>query len=268
MSQPDPDLPHIEFGGERRYLARLAPRADFGGLPKYAAAQGLIPRAEWYETPLGNYGARILNQGRQGSCTGHASASATEIQWLRQGGQPVPFSACWIYGLINGGRDAGAVVSDAMRAVQDYGVCTEAEVPPGTIHQRQFPPSAKVVAAKYKVKAAYHCDSFDAIATAILRGYTVAHGITVGSDYANLDRNGVAPLVRIPAGGHAQCSYALRKIAGEWMLATQNSWGVEFGIGGMCYLRERHFDPPGRVDAFAVEVVDPTQDNDFPPPMQ
>lgn len=264
----DPNLPYIDFGGERRYLARLAPRADFGGLPCVQAANGLIPRAEWFETPDSNYGARILNQGQHGSCTGHGSTTATEIQWLRQGGQPVRFSACYLYGLINGGRDAGAVVSDAMDALMQYGVCTEAEVPPGMIYKRQFPASAMQVAAKYKVKVAYHCDSFDAIVSEILRGRTVSHGITVGTDYANVDANGVAPLVRFPAGGHCQCSYAVRKINGEWMLATQNSWGTTFGIDGKCYLRERHFDRPGQVDAFSVEVVDPTQDNDFPPPMQ
>lgn len=268
MSGPDPNLPYIDFGGERRYLARLAPRADFGGLPRYSAAEGLIPRSQWFATPEDNYGARILNQGQQGSCVGHGTATAIEIQWLRQGGQPVPFSACWVYGLINGGRDAGAVVSDAMSAVMDYGICTEAEVPPGVIQSGRFPPVARAVAAKWKVQAAYHCDSFDAIVSAILRGYTVVHGIDVGRNYANVDRNGVAPLPDWIAGGHAQCSYGLKFIGGEPVIDTQNSWGKGFGIDGMCRLRSAHFGPAGRVDAFAVEVVDPTQDNDFPPPMR
>lgn len=261
------ELPYIDFGGERRYLASLAPKDDFGGLPKASAANGLIPRGDWFETPLDNFGARILNQQRTNGCVGHGGTSAHEIQWLRQGGQPVAFSACYLYGLINGGRDAGAIVSDAMEALMTYGVCTESEVPFGTIYARQFPASAGQVAAKYKVKAAYHCDSFDAIVSELLRGRTVAHGIAVGRNYSQIGSDGVAPLVNIMAGWHCQCSYAVRKVNGEWMIPTQNSWGVDFGLNGMCFLRERHFARPGQVDAFSIEVVDPTQDDDFPRPM-
>lgn len=259
------DAPFIEFDGEQRFLAALAPKPNFGGFMKAADKLPNTPRNKWFETSFGTYGARILNQKTQGSCVGHGSTTAFEIQWLRQGGQPVNFSACFLYALINGGRDAGAIVSDAIDALTTFGLSTEEESPFGQIYRSRIPKKAFEVAAKFKVEEAYHVDSWDAIVSEILRGRTVVHGIRVGNNYANLDSNGVAPLPNYGGGGHCQMSYDLKHINGKWVIATQNSWGSAFGMNGSCYLTEQHFDRPGSVDAFSIKFVDPQADNDFPP---
>lgn len=260
-------LPFLEFDGQNRVFGCLPPKPDFGGFKASTAISDLIPRNKWFETPDDDFGIRVLDQGSHGSCVGHGSTSAFEMQWLRQGGDPVDFAACFVYGLINHNRDAGAIVSDAIEELEKTGVCTEKFVPPGTIYQRQFPKGAWTEAAKYKVKNSYHVNSFDAICSDILRGRTISHGIMVGANYADLDSNGIAPLPRGGGGGHCQYSYCLKNINGQWVIKTGNSWGKRFGMNGFCYLTEKHFDRPGQVDAFSIEFVDPTADVDQPQPM-
>lgn len=261
-------LPFIEFDGEQRFLAALAPKEDFGGLMKASAKMPDIPKDKWQETSADDFGLRILNQGQHGSCVGHGGCSGTELQWLRQGGEPVNFSACFLYGLINGGRDAGAIVSDAMQALMEQGICTENEVPPGQIYKRTFKPDAYKVASKYKIAKAYHVSTWETLVSEIIRGRNVVHGIMVGANYADLDSNGIAPLPRGGGGGHCQMSYAVRHINGAWVVDTRNSWGKSFGRNGNCYLTEQHFGRRGSLDAFSVEFVNPDANPNLPPMIQ
>src|SRR4051812_893397 len=85
--------------GRPRYLACLPPRADFGGLPKFDAANGLIPRASWRETDLSPLGVPVLDQGQHGSCVGHGSTSAFWFAYLMAGGTVPPsgFSPTSLY---------------------------------------------------------------------------------------------------------------------------------------------------------------------------
>ena len=208
---------------------------------------------------------RILDQGSQGSCTGHMLATMFEHSWLRAGGQPVDFSACFGYGLCNGGSDRGAVVSDLCEVIQTVGICTEKEVPPGMIFRNQFPRNAWTVAAKFKAFKIYRITNFDELCTALMMRWVVGSGVQVGANYADLDSNGVAPLPRGGGGGHARSSHALRHVSGEWMSLTQNSWGIRYGMNGRCYERERMYGRPGTLDAFAIKCVNPEAMDNLPP---
>src|SRR4051794_20957163 len=151
--------------GRPRYLACLPPRADFGGLPKFDAANGLIPRASWRETDLSPLGVPVLDQGQHGSCVGHGSTSAFWFAYLMAGGTVPPsgFSPTSLYALINNGMDAGAIVSDAMSALMRSGLCTMAEVPESVIYAWQIPARANETRNRFRVADAFHCETFDAI---------------------------------------------------------------------------------------------------------
>jgi len=263
------DLPYIEEpDGTRRVLASLAPRPDFGGLPRWASAMPVIPRSDWVDRDYAHYNAPILDQGQRGSCTGQGGVSAFWRQWLILGRTPREFSACYIYGNINGGRDAGAIVSDVMTTLMSKGVCLLSEVPEGMIYRRSFPSSADATAQRFRVARAYHCATFDELGSALQRGFMVVFGIMVGGSFGNLDSEGVAPVGGM--GGHCLMACGMKKSSRHgWILHTQNSWGTRWGLNGYCYLTEKHFTSVwGGLDAFAIQDIhaDP-QEPDMPEPM-
>jgi hypothetical protein len=248
-------LPHAEDGnGTWRALGCLPPHSDFGGLPKFSSSQPTIPRSEWKDFDLSGYDAPILNQGSHGSCVGHGAVTAFWRLWLMQNLPPQQFSACFTYGLINGGRDSGAVISDALTSMTNDGVGLLSDVPEGMVYRSQFPAAAFTNAKRFKVRAAHHCQNFDEICSALLLGFPVVYGVYVGGSFGNLDSEGVAPAWPNRVGNHCLSGKALKKLSsGDWGVRTQNSWGASWGQQGNCYLVERHFtgtDP----DAFAIEL--------------
>ena len=263
------NLPTILPGLQQipRALGCLPPLDDFGGLPRFAAANGLIPRGDWRDVDLSPLGVPVLDQGSHGSCVGHGSTSAFWWAYLIAGGT-VPesgFSPTSLYALINGGRDRGAVVSDAMTALMEQGLCLMSEVPESLIYERQIAESAKATRKRFRVLDAYHCETFDAIGSALQLGFPVSFGIMLPGRFNQLDGEGVAGLGGLPLGGHCMCAYGTKKLQdGRWAIRVRNSWGFRWGQGGNCLLVENHF---GRTcDAFAIRasLPDPMDPNAAP----
>lgn len=265
----DTGLPTVEFDNHVRVFGALPPDPELASARMFApwsAEMPVIPRKEWEETEEDDFGARVLDQDGRGSCTGQMLAMMQEMSWLRAGGKPVNFSACFGYGLCNGGRDAGAVVSDLCQVILETGICTEDEVPEGMIFRNKFPRKAFDVAAKYKAVKVYRITNFDELATALQMRWLVGSGVMVGGNYADLASDGIAPLPSgFGGGGHARCSYALRHVRGQWVTRTRNSWGKRYGMNGDCYEVERMYGRPGTLDAFAIKAIDPGAMDNLPP---
>lgn len=258
------NYPSIVIDGKERHLGCLPPRADFGGLPKFTATNHVVPRTQWKEVDLSPLGVPVLDQGQHGSCVGHGSTSAFWFAYLIAGGT-VPdsgFSPTSLYALINGGWDRGAVVSDAMDALIQQGVCTMKECPESVIFTRQIPASANETRKRFRVLDAYHCATFDEIGSALQLGFPVSFGITLPGNFNKLDAEGVAGLGWGALGGHCMCAYGTTKLkSGAWAIRVRNSWAASWGQNGNCLLVEQHF---GRdCDAFAVraDLSDPLDPN-------
>lgn len=253
--------------GTPRVLGCLPPRDDFGGLPRFGAANGLIARDRWSDMDLSPFLHPVWNQGGHGSCVGHGSATAFHVAFAIAGGTipPSGFSPTSLYALINGGRDRGAIVSDAMTALMRHGLCLMSEVPESVIYERQIPEAAKATRKRFRVHDAYHCETFDAIGSALQLGFPVSFGIMLPGRFNNLDVEGVCGLGGGRLGGHCMAAYGTKRLAdGRWAVRVRNSWGTRWGRGGDCLLVEEHF---GRdCDAFAIraDLSDPMDPNGPP----
>lgn len=257
-------LSWIMSGGHRRYLACLPPHADFGALPKFrdhsrmVGSAPTIPRSQW--APINRRSifpaaSWILDQNGYSSCVGNGSAAALRrARYLTNGGEDdVPLSPGALYAQINGGSDNGAVISDALTALQQTGTCAYSTVGESPFYTRQLPAGWQQEAARFKISQAYHCQSFDEIGTALQLGFLIVYGIMVTGSFEHFDSNGIAGYGRGP-GNHCMHADGMAQVGGQWVLDNVNSWGASWGPwqNGRCYLCEQHFLNGDQPDAFAI----------------
>jgi hypothetical protein len=265
---PDVNMWWVEQGGAYRFLGCNAPRPDFGGLPKWSANQPVLPQSQWAEFDRRDPRVPVLNQGQHGSCVGHGGATAFSMAWLASGQTFRRFSPCYLYGNINGGRDAGAIVSDAMQSLQRTGIALEEQVPEGQVYRQSSWSQFDATAQRFRIADAYHCETFDDLGSAAQLGFFICYGILVGNGFTSLDNEGVPGVGG--RGGHCMAGGDAMKRSSRWgwLIHNRNSWGQSYGDNGCCYLAKQHFEYGGYLDSFAIRLVanDP-QETDVPPPL-
>lgn len=261
-------FPSIYFDGYYRVLSHVpSPKNDlpiFGENFAGAAAPALR------DIDLSWESHRILNQKNTSSCVAHATTTGMEILYKQRLNTEKNFNPFFMYALINGGSDDGAYISDAMSASMKYGICEIGAFPSDRVYyQRQLTKAAYENAARFKLDQAYKCTSFDQICQALNLGFVVNIGILVGSNFTSVDSEGIAPLSKGGGGGHSMLACGLKyHNKYGWLVKVQNSWGVNFGVNGYCYLRKEAFG--GRdLDCFAFQGVlddpkDPNTEDDVP----
>lgn len=246
-------LPAIEEAGDLRVLGCLPPSPLFSCC-LFEDSYEVLPESDWNEVDLSWLPAPVLDQGRTSSCVGHAACTAYTRESQFYGEPAREFSPYWIYGLINGGRDQGALIEDALTALKTYGVALKSEVPPGAMFPSQFPKETYEKAAGRKLLDGHLCRSFQDVATALTLNFPVLVGITVGKNFGQVDSEGVCPLPDVPLGGHALALHSLKRSPRHgWIMGFQNSWGRKFGHDGQAYLTPAHLPFHGAVHAFALE---------------
>jgi hypothetical protein len=265
-------LPWFDDGsGERRVLACLPPRPDFGNLPKFRSQFVPLPRTEWLPLDRRARMPWILDQDSISSCVGNGAAGALRRARLLAGASDVALSPGFLYALINGGSDNGAVISDACDALTRVGTCTYTTVGERPFYTQQMPAAAHAEAARFRVARAYHAQTFDEIVSGLLLGFLPVFGIMVGNSFQRFDRHGVAGHTPGPGNHCLHADGCARLDDGRWVLDTVNSWGDSWGPwkNGRCYLDEDHFAHGDQPDAFLIEAVvdDPEDPNNPPAPL-
>lgn len=245
----------IDQTGVKRYLAKLAP-TDFGKLKSFASAFPTLPRSEWKEVDnRDKFGAAdwILDQGQHNSCVGNGVAGAARRSRVIRGQKDVKLSPSLIYSKINGNRDAGAVIGDALREMQRTGTCRYELQAQDPVYYSKATPTAKADSKNFIMGEAYRIGSFDEIATAIQLDFMPVYGIRVGQNFGSLNKWKIAPVL-YGQTNHCMAGDGLKKVAGIWVIDNYNSWRYTWGDQGRCYLTEEHF-AAGDGDFFVVRFM-------------
>jgi len=219
----------------------------------------VIPRNQWAEIDFSHLVPEILDQDGQGACNAFASVQTLHVLRNQAGLPYVKLSAGNLYGRINGGVDAGSLLSDAVRTLEKEGVCTADTVPELQWRRRSWPRGWEEEAKRFRILEAWDCPSFDHLATALLLGFPVNLGILVGNHF-NPGSDGWVPDYRGGGGGHAMCGVGLlfHRERNAWGIKVANSWGKRWGRDGFGIVPESYFQRTPFTDGWAVRgAVDP-----------
>lgn len=265
---------YIDQGGQKRLLSARVNAQKFGGLPKYSDHQPVFPVNQWFEVDRSNiFGGddHILNQGEISSCVGNGWAGTLRRSRVMWGMKDVKLSPGFVYSLINGNRDAGAIISDGIEALTETGTCTYETLQQKPFYQSQIPQSAKREAKDYRIDAdgAERCDTWAETVSAVLAGRMITFGIQVGNNWGRFDQYGVCGHDRGP-GNHCVAADGVKKLPdGRWVLLAYNSWGSDWGPykNGRMLLDEKHLFGPGvQADVCAIRRPARTPNDPHKPP--
>lgn len=228
--------------GTKRRLGNKMPTKSFaqqwdvlGADPNVAV---LIPRNEW-DARLKEYDSLdhfdpfldkcpVHDQNGVGQCNADDTTLAMEFARARQGLPYVQLSAADLYHRINGGRDEGSLLEDAMHEAMTNGVGTAATS--GTLWKQGYWKGAAPAAerARFKVTKALLLPSFDHFFSAALQGFPLSNGI-MWYDNFNPGQDGWLPSRGTGRpGGHAIMGFKPTKATqhgetyGVW---HRQSWG-------------------------------------------
>lgn len=268
LDYTDYGLPVVEFDngtGSKvpRVLGALPPRPTCN-LPDFPSANTFLPAESWEERNYRHFIDEILDQEKTSACTGFATEGCFRTSWIADGRQPHRFEPKFAYGMVNGGQDGGAVISDILEAMIQYGICIRGDIPAGALFKHQFPQKAFKTALRFRIGKAFKCRTFEDLVAAISCGFMTVYGILVGKNFSDLDNEGVPPVPDVVVGGHALAGVGTKRLkSGEWALDTLNSWG-NWGENGFCSMTKKSF--ARRIDAYAIQASLWDPEEDGPPP--
>ncbi len=200
----------------------------------------------------------VGDQGQQSSCVAWSTAYATKSYqeyterkssgWKlkEQSGDPNYsniFSPAFIYNQINGGRDNGSLISDAMRVVVETGAAPWASMPyDPNDYLRRPPQSAINIASNYKAKEFLRVRQTDPteLKNQLSQGRPVVAGILVYENFMNLQGNQIYKEgIGKTYGGHAIAIVGYDDSRGAFKFI--NSWSKQWGDQGYGYIDYRWF---------------------------
>ncbi|MDH3243011.1 MAG: C1 family peptidase [Saprospiraceae bacterium] len=210
---------------------------------------------------LEDFSPQILHQGRQGSCSGWASAyAARTISYAQATGSApdqVAFSPSFLYNQIALPRCQGAYLRNAMEFMtkvgalpfKDFGYTDET-------CQIQPDPYDQQTAAAYKIKGYtrlsrgandYQPDLF-AVKQHLAQNAPVVIGMMVGQSFQHammgqaLWRPSQQEYAGFGLSGHAMCLVGYDDEVAGGAFRVMNSWGERWGDGGFSWIRYSDFE--------------------------
>ena len=173
------------------------------------------------------------NQDGERACVGHGGVGAFMEAREAEGLPFVEMSCGCLYGQINGGRDQGANIGDALTALMKVGTVPASMIPQLTWQTSKFPTGWKTTAAGYRVVEAYLATSVLGFLSGIQRGYEGVFGVNADNAYKP-GSDGWIPSKPSRSANH--CQHALsrssvyhptRKLLGIKDVNSWDPWGLQ-----------------------------------------
>lgn len=237
--------------GKERFLGNNQPflltepkkmKGVYGDFPN----QPMYTRSQWKPKTMRRFVPEILDQDGIGACNAFCTVMCCHVRRNIDGLPYRCLSPGYLYGNINGGRDEGSNLEDALNWMKDHGTCYKETV--GMLDWRSRPSAAKEEAKSNIILEAYWCPTFDHLASAVLSDFACNTGIWWG-DYDKPDSNGWLPgSARGNRGGHSIPAIGIFPQPGgstRWGYETANSWGTNFGDNGFCKIPESRVTSDG-----------------------
>lgn len=184
----------------------------------------------------------VRNQGKLGTCVGHAAWAIKEWQERQQGDVPGGgLSPRYIYQMakqLDGiPSTPGTYPRVAMKVLQDYGVCPETVLPYGElttdVNLPRPPDSVTKAAEPYRISVYAQVKGLDELKRAIVEQGPVLLAVAVTESFVN-----IVDVIPRPGGkllgGHAVCAVGYDDASGAVLI--MNSWGTSWGQGGFAWL--------------------------------
>lgn len=200
----------------------------------------------------------IVDQGPLGSCTANAIVSGLREYFILKSGLPLTLlSRLFLYwqernieGSIN--TDAGAMIRDGMKVLQQIGVSPEVDFP-YVVDQFAVTPTEKAIkdAARFSITAYHRVMNFQEVQACLVAGFPVVLGFYVYDSFIDFDlaMTGMVPMPdetkETLQGGHAVLIVGYKKFSGEMYAIVRNSWGTSWGDHGYCYMPQAFIEKYG-----------------------
>ena len=179
----------------------------------------------------------VYDQGSLGSCTGNALTAAYEFLTPN-------FMGSRLFLYYNERKiendtnvDAGAIISDGVKALEKWGICTEIEYPYIVSKFADSPPvQCYTDALKHRIISAHNVHpDITSIKQTLASGFPIVVGIKVYQSFesAQVASNGIVPMPQVGEtclGGHCILLCAYDDSTQMWCL--RNSWGPDWGDKG------------------------------------
>ncbi len=210
---------------------------------------------------LAKYAPRRMQQGRQGSCVGWASAygARTILQAQATGQNPneIAFSPAYLYNQIALEGCQGAYMQDAMRAMLENGAVPFRQFPYDERSCAAVPRSTELQTGRqYRIRGynrlTYGERDFrpdiQGIKQHLAQGSPVVIGMMVGGSFMSrmvgqkVWYPGPADYAMQGYSGHAMCVVGYDDNLEGGAFQIMNSWGEEWGDQGFAWVRYRDFE--------------------------
>jgi hypothetical protein len=213
---------------------------------------------------LGTITTPIKDQDGIGACNAFATVDTVETAYAINRIECPPLSTGYLYGNINGGRDQGSMLEDAIEWMQTHGTCKASTVGMLDWKKSQWPAGAAEEAKQYRVLEWWTCPTFEHVVSAILRGFAVNIGVMWGNS-DNPDADGWLPDSVRGGGGHSIMRCSVEHRGGIWGVGGKNSWSEKWGKKGwMTFSEKRLTAEQGNFGWFAVRAVTYPMDSGLP----
>ena len=211
----------------------------------------------------------VGSQGVQSSCVGWAVGHALksyqerlEERW--EFGPATMFSPAWIYNQINGGRDEGSLIPDALQLIVDRGAATRSTMPYDPANYWSPPTNdATRQAGQYKARNWSPVQSTQQIKAALFNRLPVVVGMFTYDSFRELSGTDSVynTFLGSDPGGHAVTivGYDNNRFGGAFKVI--NSWGTRWGDGGYFWLPYRYLQKV----VFEAYVLQDNQNGREPP---